>query len=553
VAQGPIRRRVSRPSSVAAGNVPAVTRAAALERDWLTENLPAGIKLAPLKPNCTTNGKHNRNKVNALALLPPPCSPPPAGRQAKPTQLSGPRPRAFSQVRQASSQRLAGLRFHRSLASGELGYVSVQKLLECDAMPTQAPPITGMTPRLLPVIAWATASFFFFYAWIMRVAPSVMVEELMREFAVGAGVLGHLSAAYFYGYAGMQIPVGLLLDRFGPLRLNTLAALCCAGGCVLFAVGTTLATVAVGRFLIGAGAAFSLVGSMVVAGQWFSPSRFAVLSGLAMAMGMAGGVFGQAPLRLAVEATDWRTTSLTLAVGGVAIALSAWLSVRDRWRGAGGLRTLFANFGLVLKHRQTWLVAFAGLGTSGPLLGFAGLWGVPFLQAAYGLERTAAAALTSLLFVGWGVGAPLFGWLSDQIGRRRPVLMAGLLLESAALVALVYIADLPPLVVAALCFLTGFFGSAQIVCFAIAKENHPPRLAATGIGFVNAMVTGAGALFQPLMGFLLDFAWKGEISAGARVYDLTAFHFAFSSLLVCGLAGLLCLLAVRETYCQPVA
>jgi MFS family permease len=186
------------------------------------------------------------------------------------------------------------------------------------------------------------------------------------------------------------------------------------------------------------------------------------------------------------------------------------------------------------------------------LLGFAGLWGVPFLQTAYGLERTAAAALTSLLFVGWGVGAPLFGWLSDRIGRRRPVMTAGLLLETISLTVLVYIADLPPLVVAGLCFLIGFFGSTQIVCFAIAKENHPPRIAATGIGFVNAMVTGAGALFQPLMGLLLDLAWSGETSAGARVYDLAAYHLAFSSLLVCGLVGLLCLRAVRETYCRPV-
>jgi MFS family permease len=96
------------------------------------------------------------------------------------------------------------------------------------------------------------------------------------------------------------------------------------------------------------------------------------------------------------------------------------------------------------------------------------------------------------------------------------------------------------------------FGSTQIVCFAIAKENHPPRLAATAIGFVNAMVTGAGALFQPLMGFLLDLAWNGETSAGARVYDLAAYHLAFSSLLVCGLVGLLCLRAVRETYCRAV-
>src|SRR5262245_17694208 len=208
-----------------------------------------------------------------------------------------------------------------------------QELVECRAMLTQAPPLADMTPRLLPVIAWATASFFFFYAWIMRVAPSVMVEELMREFAVGAGVLGHLSAAYFYGYAGMQIPVGLLLDRFGPRRLMTVTGLVCALSCIWFATSTTLAGATASRFLFGAAAAFSLVGSMAVAGQWFPANQFAISSGLSMAMGMTGAVFGQAPLRLAMEASDWRTTTLLLAAGGLALAFCAWATVRDNWRG----------------------------------------------------------------------------------------------------------------------------------------------------------------------------------------------------------------------------
>src|SRR5437016_13200927 len=109
---------------------------------------------------------------------------------------------------------------------------------------------TAATPearKLLPLLGWLTAALFFFYAWVMRVAPSVMVEELMRDFAVGAAVLGNLSAAYFYGYAGMQIPVGLLLDRFEPRRLITVASLVCAGGCVLFAAGSSLAAVTAGR------------------------------------------------------------------------------------------------------------------------------------------------------------------------------------------------------------------------------------------------------------------------------------------------------------------
>jgi MFS family permease len=405
--------------------------------------------------------------------------------------------------------------------------------------------------RLLPLLGWLTGAMFFFYAWVLRVAPSVMIEELMRDFAVGAAVLGNLSAAYFYGYAGMQIPVGVLLDRFGPRRLMTVAALICAGGCVLFAMGGTLAAVTIGRFLIGASAAFSLVGAMAVAGQWFRADRFAIFSGLAMAMGMAGGVFGQAPLRLAVEASDWRITTLLLAAGGLALALAAWATVRDRWRGAGGIGNALAGLGMVLRNGQTWLIALTGLGTSAPLLAFAGLWGVPFLETAYELPRTVAATLTSTIFIGWGFGAPLFGWLSDRIGRRRAPLLAGLALETVALAALVYVPGLSLVALAGLCFLVGLLGSAQIVCFALVRENHAAELSGTGIGFVNGMVTGAGALFQPLVGFLLDLAWTGQTSLGARVYDTGAYRLAFASLIVCCLAGFLCLLAVRETFCRP--
>ena len=407
--------------------------------------------------------------------------------------------------------------------------------------------------RVLPLLAWATGATFFFYAWVLRVAPSVMVEELMRDFAVGAGVLGHLSAAYFYGYAGMQIPVGLLLDRFGPRRLMTVAALVCAGGCVLFATGGSFATVITGRFLIGASAAFSLVGAMAVAGHWFPANRFAIFSGLAMAMGMAGGVLGQAPLRLAIEASDWRTTTLLLAAGGVAIAVAAWATVRDKWHGSGGMAVALSGLGKVMGHRQTLLIALTGLGTSAPLLAFAGLWGVPFLETAYGMSRTSAAGVTSAFFAGWGVGAPLFGWLSDRIGRRRDPLLFALALKTVALAALIYVPGLPLLALVSLSFLVGLFGSAQILCFALVRENHTPALSGTAIGFLNAVVTGAGALFQPLVGILLDLAWTGEIASGARVYQAEAYRIALASLIACCVGGFLCLLAVRETYCRPQA
>ena len=405
----------------------------------------------------------------------------------------------------------------------------------------------------LALFGWATGALFFFYAWILRVAPSVMIDELMRDFAVGAAAVGHLSAFYFYGYAGMQIPVGLLMDRFGPRRLMTVAALGCAAGCLLFALAPTLWALSLGRFVIGATAAFSLVGAMTVAGQWFPPARFALLSGLAMMLGMAGGVFGQAPLRLLVDQFDWRQASLALAGGGVLLALAVVVTVRDRVRPSGSLRQVMAGLGQEGRNRQTWLIALAGLGTTGPLLGFAGLWGVPYLVLTQGLDRTAAAGVTSMVFIGWGVGAPVIGWLSDRIGRRKPPFVAGLVLTAVAMAGLAWAPGLPLWAVSVLCFLCGFGGSAQIVGFAAVRELNPPAAGGAALGIVNGVVTGAGALYQPLLGGLLDLAWTGEMAGGVRVYTVAAYSTAFSVLVAGAVMGIACILLMRETRCRQSA
>ncbi len=401
-------------------------------------------------------------------------------------------------------------------------------------------------PGLLPLLGWLVGSLFFFYAWILRVSPSVMVEELMRDFAVGGAIVGNLSALYFYGYAGMQIPVGLLLDRFGPRRLMTVAACVVAVACLMFAWSDGLVGASVARFLIGAGCAFSLVGAMAVAGQWFPRERFALLAGLAMMFGMAGGVFGQAPLRVAVDATDWRTTMATVGVIGFGLMLAAWVFVRDRRRGSGGVGAVFKGLRRVAANRETWLNAVAGLGSTGPLLAFAGLWGVPYLQAVHEIDRVTAGTVTSVTFIGWGVGAPLIGWLSDRIGKRRSPLIAGMVLSALSLVAILYLPGIPLWGVGALCFGIGFGGSAQIVCFALVREHNPPQYSGTAIGMVNALVTGAGALFQPTIGWLLDLGWDGSLVDGARVYAVGAYNLAFGVLVVGCIVGILCAVAVRE-------
>ena len=192
--------------------------------------------------------------------------------------------------------------------------------------------------------------------------------------------------------------------------------------------------------------------------------------------------------------------------------------------------------------------AVAGLGSTGPLLAFAGLWGVPYLQAEPDIDRVTAGTVTSVTFIGWGVGAPLIGWLSDRIGKRRSPLIAGLTLSALSLVAILYLPGIPLWGVGVLCFGIGFGGSAQIVCSALVRAHNPPQFSGTAIGMVNALVTGAGALFQPMIGWLLDLSWDGLMVDGARVYAIGAYNLAFGVLVVGCIVGILCAAATRERF-----
>lgn len=393
--------------------------------------------------------------------------------------------------------------------------------------------------------AWVLASLFFFYAFLLRVSPSVMVEELMRDFAVGAAILGNLSAAYFYAYAAPQLPIGLMLDRFGPRRLMTFGAGLGGLGCIVFALGESLGVVYLGRLMIGAGAAFSWVGALTVAVHWFVPQRFAALAGGTQAFGMAGGVFGQAPTAFLVSTQGWRGASIAIGLLGLTLAVAIWIVVRDRLRPSHAGASLGQGLRIAVANPQTWLSALFGMAMVAPIVSFGGLWGVPYLTQTYGMSREEAAVITSVSFIGWGIGAPLLGTLSDRLGRRRLPMAIGAGL-SAVTLALVPLAGGSPLALGLLMAISGFFGSSMVIGIALARESNPPQVSGTVLGFTNTFVVGSGGLFQPLIGYLLDRQWDGAMRAGARIYTAEAYHWGLSVLPAILAVGCLAALLSRD-------
>jgi len=418
-------------------------------------------------------------------------------------------------------------------------------------------------PGFTGYAGYALGAAFFFYAWILRVSPSVMVDQLMRDFAVSGAVLGNLSAFYFYAYAALQMPVGLALDRWGPRKVMSLGVLAAGAGCLIFAAAPGVEVAYLGRTLIGAGAAFGLLGGMLLAGAWFSPRRFAMLSGLLMTTGLLGGIVGQAPMALLVEAEGWRRSIVYLGAFALLLGFVMWLLIRDRPPGkakpaaapvdggsvpAGVLAALWR----VARHPQTIAIAFfCGLVAS-PMLAFGALWGVPYAQARFGVDRPGAAFATSMLLFGFVVGGPLCGWLSDRIGRRKLPLVAGTLLGGLAMAAALYLPGVGFKAYQALLFTAGFTSTGMVVAYALTREHNAGGGTGAALGLVNMAAVMGGAVFQPVVGLLLDLQWTGTLAGGARVYTLPAYENAMLVMPALYLAALLFALAIRETWCRPV-
>ena len=274
------------------------------------------------------------------------------------------------------------------------------------------------------VIFLLSASFYL-YEYILQVAPSVMADSMMQTFNVNAAGFGIVSAFYFYAYAPMQLPAGVLFDRYGPRKLMTAALLLCALGSFFFASTNQLVTASLGRFLIGIGSAFSFIGVLVLVSRWFKPSQFAILAGITQLMASVGAIFGEMPLAKLISVVGWRNASFILALVGVILAGLMWFIIRDYPQKPTQVtpkRQLIDEWRRlhdVCRHSYTWITGAYACAIWTPIAVFAALWGVPYLQQKFQVSVVVASGLCSMIWIGVGVGSPLLGWVSDYFCSRR--------------------------------------------------------------------------------------------------------------------------------------
>lgn len=410
-------------------------------------------------------------------------------------------------------------------------------------------------------IIWFLASLFYFYENIIQVSPGVMVPDIMAALSINSTALGGLIAFFFYSYASMQIPVGIMVDHYNARVLLTVAALACVVGSVMFGMAHHFVMAAVGRLLMGFGAAFAAVCAMKLTANWFPENRFAFLIGLLVTMGMLGSMVGQTPLAILVEHVGWRNTLMILAAAGA--VLTAFMAcfirhaptvpVNSLMNDAAKPSELSPNTssilsGLlqVLKCRQSWILAIYGglIFASTSILG--GLWGVPFLMKAYGLSRPTAASVISFMFFGWVVGGPLSGILVNFLKSHKKILWISSVGSFLIISLLLYTPSFPLWLLYLLVFGFGLCSSFFLPSFSLVRELHAVGNTGAALGFMNMANMLGGALGQPLIGALLDMHWTGLLVNNARDYSLEAYQYALSCLPIILAASLLLLPFIKE-------
>ena len=396
---------------------------------------------------------------------------------------------------------------------------------------------TRRTVFLYPSLVIFLSALFLFYKYLLQFSPSVMTDDLMHAFHVKGAGLGNLAAMYFYSYLIAQLFVGVLLDKYSPRILTSLAIVSCAIATMIFACAESLWLAELSRLLLGAWAAFATISYMKMTSIWFRPNQFAFINGLLATAAMIGALCGEAPLAILVQSVGWRHSLLLCGVIGIAIGCLFFILVRDKKQATVSknyTRSYYTiawkDILLVLRNRQNWLLAlYSGLCFS-PVAVFGSLWGNPFLQESYHFTSPQAANLISFLFIGVAIGGPIWGYTADHLGKQLWIMAGGALLGLFALLAVIYYPFQSTYLLGISLFLSGFGIGSFMLGFSVGKEINNAALAATVVAFINMGDAVFGAVSEPVVGKILDIFWTGKIVNGIPHFSISDYHITLALL-----------------------
>lgn len=409
-------------------------------------------------------------------------------------------------------------------------------------------------PTILAWFVWLCAVAFYIYQFLLRVAPSVLADDWMAAFHINAAALGILSAGFYYSYTIMQIPVGILMDKFGPRILLSVAATVCAAGCFLVSYTDNFLGALISRILIGMGAACGFLGSMKIATLWFSKSKLGLLAGLTTSLGTIGALLGNLPLAFATTLYPWQKVLVSLGVLGIIIAIVIWIGVRNSKPGDifhehdEEYSTVLKNIKKLISQNQVWVFSFYGFCMYTPIASFTDLWAVTYFKHGLNISEAQATSLNSFTILGLIASGPIFAGISEILHSHKKTmfLSGGLSLIFFTLLCLAPYMHIG--FVGLFCFLFGLCFGGEVLCFSAVCSLMPRKLGGISTGFTNMIVMLSGTIFQPVIGFILQKLGASEIINGVPIYTAGSFQVAFIPIIFALIGAIILTFFMKESY-----
>lgn len=406
------------------------------------------------------------------------------------------------------------------------------------------------------LIFWILA-FGYVLVYFHRLCPAVVAVDIMKDLNTGATLTGFLAAAYFYPYAAMQLPAGLLSDSWGPRKTISLFFCIAFIGCIFLGLAPSVFWAIVGRTLVGFGVAILFVCTMKILAEWFHVTEFAIMTGILMAMGGIGSLSASTPLVWLSGLVGWRYSFVIIGIFTIFMSLLVWLVVSDKpsdrgWKSPSEKTktnapqtSLWEGVKIVITCPWFWPLAIWFFCICGIFFSFGGLWGGPYLMHVYGLNKTQSGHILSMLAIGLIIGSLIHGYVSNNIIKaRKPVIIFSTAIVIGITSIMTYYTNQIPIVgLYLICLGLGIFSSAIVVVgFTTNKELFPVSIAGTATGIVNFFPFMGGAVFQPLLGYILE-------QSGRQGSNFTSIGYrnAFLVLLISSIIAFIASLFIKET------
>ncbi len=376
--------------------------------------------------------------------------------------------------------------------------------------------------RMIAWTIWITASMFYAYQYILRVMPNIMLDDIMKQFDIGAAAFGQFSGIYYIGYSLMHLPVGIMLDRYGPRKVIPVCILLTVAGLMPLLFADHWIYPIAGRFLIGAGSSAAILGVFKIIRMTFSEQRFPRMLSLSVTIGLIGAIYGGGPVSYMRDVFGYQTVIQLFAAAGVALAIATyWILPKAK---SLSQSTVLSDIKEVFSNRKViWTCVFAGL-MVGPLEGFADVWGTAFLKQVYGFDGTIAASLPSMIFIGMCFGAPLLSLIAEKVGSYLATIVgAGIAMSVSFFLLQAW--HLPSGVLTVSFLLVGVCCAYQILAIYKASTYVREQVAGLTTAVANMIIMTFGYAFHAIMGGIIN-AMGGPNTSEALAYGVVVIPIA---------------------------